>query len=205
MSQACQSATDGVPLRKRKSEDTKKKRTTSWTIDEHLQSSVQGMLNNLSDLWPSEESANANNKQDKVSEKNREARKAAQLKIMERMKKQQASFAASMAADGNISFGDSTNNVDEEADLCIICRCDDEDGENNGPLGYLGHAQRSRLLQLRSHVECLSSSNKAANAYRVVGDKGCQVSFYIFAFHLEEKTKSDSSCLHNYRSGNMFL
>jgi len=205
VSQACQSATDGVPLRKRKSEDTKKKRTTSWTIDEHLQSSVQSMLNNLSDLWPSEESANANNKQDKVSEKNREARKAAQLKIMERMKKQQASFAASMAADGNISFGDSTNNVDEEADLCIICRCDDEDGENNGPLGYLGHAQRSRLLQLRSHVECLSSSNKAANAYRVVGDKGCQVSFYIFAFHLEEKTKSDSSCLHNYRSGNMFL
>ncbi len=171
--QACQCATDGVPLGSIKAVGFKKRRSTSWTIDEHLQSSVQGMLKNLPDLWPSEKSSDVNTEQEKMSEKNREARKAAQLKIMERMRKKQASFIENMAAGGDLSFG--SKNIDEEADLCIICRCDDEDGENNGPLGYLGHMQRSRLLQLRSHVECCNSSNTAAKTYRVVGDKGCQV------------------------------
>ena len=176
VSQAYKSATDGVPLRHGKSQDTAKKHSTSWTIDEYLQSSVRGMLNNIPDLWPTESSI-ASKGQDKLSEKAREARKAAQMRVIERMKKQQASFAASMAADDKTNFAGPTN-ANEEADLCIICRCDDEDGENNGPLGYLGHVQRSRSLQLRCHTECLSDENKISKAYRVVGDKGCQVSIY---------------------------
>jgi len=185
--QAYKSAIDGVPLRKSATRAITTNSSTSWTIDEHLQSTVRGMLENLPDLWPTEESANQNNEQDNMGEKNREARKAAQLRIMERMKKQQASFAASMAADEKVSFGDSSGNVDEEADLCIICRCDDEDGENNGPLGYLGHVQRSRSLQLRSHTECLGSSSKIAKAYRVVGDKGCQVSTFALFFVIDSE------------------
>jgi hypothetical protein len=169
VSQACKCATDGVcPQRK------EVLRSTLWTIDEHLQSTVQGMLNNLPDLWPADEDERSANNIDKSTDKNLQARKAAQNRIMERMKKQQASFAASMAEDEKISFGGS-DQVDEETDLCIICRCDDEDGENNGPLGYLGHVQRSKTLQLRSQTECLGGHTKIGRSYRVVGDKGCQV------------------------------
>ena len=167
--QAHRSAIDGVKLKRSRKADA-----TLWTIDEHLQSFVSGMLDNLQDLWPNEEAATSPSGQDKVSEKNRQARKAAQMRILERMKKQQESFAASMGGDEKGNAGDSSN-VDEEADLCIICRCDDEDGENNGPLGYLGHVQRSRNLQLRSQTEHCGASHKLVHAYRVVGDKGCQV------------------------------
>jgi hypothetical protein len=132
------------------------------------------MLDNLPDLWPNDEASKSELGQEKVSEKNRQARKSAQMRVLERMKKQQASFAASMGDIEKVGFGD-TSNVDEEADLCIICRCDDEDGENNGPLGYLGHVQRSRTLQFRSQIELCSAFYKLTNAYRVVGDKGCQV------------------------------
>ena len=96
------------------------------------------------------------------------------MRVLERMKKQQASFAASKGDVEKVGLGD-TSNVDEDADLCIICRCDDEDGENNGPLGYLGHVQRSRTLQFRSQIELCSAFYKLTNAYRVVGDKGLQV------------------------------
>jgi hypothetical protein len=63
---------------------------------------------------------------------------------------------------------------DEEGDLCIICRCDDTDGENNGPLGYLGHVQRSRYAEMRSSNEA-SSSNILYVTYRVAGHRGCQL------------------------------
>jgi hypothetical protein len=167
--QAHKCAVDGVQLKSRKNRGA-----TLWTIDEHLQSTIHDMLDNLPDLWPNDEASKSELGQEKVSEKNRQARKSAQMRVLERMKKQQASFAASMGDVEKVGFGD-TSNVDEEADLCIICRCDDEDGENNGPLGYLGHVQRSRTLQLRSQIELCSASNKLTNAYRVVGDKGCQV------------------------------
>jgi hypothetical protein len=166
---ACKSATDGIPPQKGKCSDS-----TLWTIDEHLQSTVQGMLSNLPDLWPTGDEGISAQDMDKLSDKSRQARKAAQLRIMERMKRQQASFAASMAEDEKISFGDS-GNVNEETDLCIICRCDDEDGENNGPLGYLGHEQRSQYLQLRSQTEWLGGNSIIGKSYRVIGDKGCQV------------------------------
>ena len=42
---------------------------------------------------------------------------------------------------------------DEEEDVFIICRCSDKDEHNNDPLGFLGHMQRSRCLQVRNNVE----------------------------------------------------
>lgn len=166
--EACKSATSGVQLKKAGAGTS-----TLWSIDESLQRSVRGMLENLPELWPSEEKMQTDDDL-QVSEKNRKARKAAQMRIMERMKKQQESFAASMGEDEKVSFGES-GNIDEEADLCIICRCDDNDGESNGPLGYLGHIQRSRTLQLRNQNEISSLSRGGSVTYRVVGDKGCQV------------------------------
>ena len=68
--------------------------------------------------------------------------------------------------------------MDDDENLCIICRCDDADGDN-GPMGYLGHVQRSRVLQLESRALFANAANskerKLSNVYRVVGDKGCQV------------------------------
>lgn len=178
--QACKCATDGIPPKRKEVLES-----TLWTIDEHLQSTVRGMLTDLPDLWPTDEDERSTNNTEKLTDRNLQARKAAQNRIIERMKKQQASFAASIAEDEKISFGGS-DQVDEETDLCIICRCDDEDGENNGPLGYLGHVQRSKTLQLRSQTECLGYHTKIGRSYRVVGDKGCQVGVSVETnfFHL---------------------
>ncbi len=175
VSQACKSASDGIPILKSADVNNSTGISTSWSIDDHLQSTVIHMLDNLPDLWPSNETISDRNGQGTTGEKNREARKAAQMRIMEKMKRQQASFAASMAKDEKSGYGNASS-VDNEADLCIICRCDDEDGENNGPLGYLGHVQRSRTLQLRCQKECQGHKDNVLTAYRVVGDKGCQVS-----------------------------
>jgi len=76
--------------------------------------------------------------------------------------------------------------VSNEENLCIICKCDDEDGDN-GPMGYLGHVQRSRVCQLASKStlrefgicrEVKDGDIDLDNIYRVVGDKGCQVRFF---------------------------
>ena len=83
--------------------------------------------------------------------------------------------------------------MDNEADLCIICRCDDADGENNGPLGYLGHVQRSRMLQMRAVGEWSGQdapSPKLVNMYRVVGHMGCQVS------HLSTEVRNNHCGIH---------
>ena len=165
ISEACQSATEGTPIREKSGMNS-----TSWIIDDHLGESIRGMLADLPNLWPMEEEVTSKDV-DKQSEKSREARKAAQMRIMEKMKKQQESFAATID-----DKHDNKYRVDrEESELCIICRCDDEDGESNGPLGYLGHIQRSRALQLRSHIECINRSHPLVTSYRVVGDKGCQI------------------------------
>ena len=70
---------------------------------------------------------------------------------------------------------------DDEENLCIICKCDDADG-HNGPVGYLGHVQRSRVAQLASKSMLGKTSEtenlELNNIYRVVGDKGCQVSLF---------------------------
>jgi hypothetical protein len=111
------------------------------------------------------------------------------------MKKQQANFAASLASQDDDKGGAGVarkldlgvEEEEEDEDLCIICRCDDADGENNGPLGFLGHVQRSRSLQIRAVNESRTSSNDSeqnlTNAYRVVGDRGCQVSLKPFRMH----------------------
>jgi hypothetical protein len=143
----------------------------TWSIDSHLKSTIAGMLGNLPDLWPSEDSSmpdiNA------TSDRNREAMKKAQLRAMEKIKKQQANFVDSISTDEKV--GISAKDCDEENDLCIICRCDDNDGESNGPMGFLGHVQRSRTSQLRALNQHTSISDKIGVTYRVVGDMGCQV------------------------------
>ena len=89
----------------------------------------------------------------------------------------QKSFAASISS----QYGDAVrkNLIDDSENLCIICKCDDANGEN-GPMGYLGHVQRSRVCQLTSDSILkragLSDDLDLKNLYRVVGDKGCQVS-----------------------------
>jgi len=153
------------------------------SIDPEVKNVVSGMLGNLADLWPVDfdNASSGTGDADRMSAKSREARKAAQRRAMERMMKAQSSFAASLSVENGGAELDAEGEDDEEADLCIICRCDDADGENNGPLGFLGHVQRSRALQLRSSAEAnqLSSAEEGADglyqAYRVVGDRGCQL------------------------------
>ncbi|KAL7520416.1 hypothetical protein ACHAWX_006661 [Stephanocyclus meneghinianus] len=104
------------------------------------------------------------------------ARKGAQARVLEKRKKQQASLAASISS----QFTDESEKqlMDDDENLCIICRCDDTDGDN-GPMGYLGHVQRSRVLQLESKALYANAANSKernlSNVYRVVGDKGCQL------------------------------
>jgi hypothetical protein len=140
------------------------------------------MLSNLSDLWPKENSDMVPAPTEKASDKSREARKAAQLRVMAVMKKRQEAFVKTLAPSESGAEGMNYKIEDgQNADLCIICRCDDADGENNGPLGYLGHVQRSRVAQIRSSTEISASSSDSTastdlhRTYRVVGHRGCQV------------------------------
>ena len=142
---------------------------------------IKGMLVNLPELWPSEHDNAQSEVGGSTSERTREARKAAQARALAEMKKKQASFAASISSQFN---DDSEKKLvdDDEENLCIICKCDDDDG-GNGPMGYLGHVQRSRVLQLASKSvlgTTVSSSDLDLNKlYRVVGDKGCQVRLFF--------------------------
>lgn len=140
---------------------------------------IKRMLANLPNLWPGDQDETASDDlSTSTHEKNKEARKAAQARVLAKMKKRQASFAASISS----QLKDEPDKMiidDSEENLCIICRCDDADGDN-GPMGYLGHVQRSRVLQLESKalyasgIDCKDLT--LSNVYRVVGDKGCQVS-----------------------------
>ena len=80
---------------------------------------------------------------EKAGGKTREARKAAQLCVMEMMKKKQDAFVRTLTPN-EAKSAEEKMDVGGNVDLCIICRCDDTGGENNGPLGYLRHVQRSR-------------------------------------------------------------
>lgn len=137
----------------------------SWTIDEELRNTIQGMLDNLPKLWPDPVSE-ATEKSSSAEKKSSQAGKAAQQRQLELMRKRQAKFAAAMLQDQ----GTETDTADKEHSQCIICRCDDVDG--NGPLGYLGHVQRSRVTQLRASREF---SGPLVQSYRVVGHMGCQL------------------------------
>jgi hypothetical protein len=172
---AVKSATTGVPVH-RSSPSTSDNETT-WTIDHKIRSTVCGMLSGLPELWPAEREQGAT--ENRTKDRGKEARKAAQARVLEMMREKQATFAATIAPAGQGTLMDDAE--DEEADLCIICRCDDTNGENNGPLGYLGHVQRSRVAEVRSMRE---AANKRQNGslgmallqkYRVVGHMGCQV------------------------------
>jgi len=160
-------ASEGIPVQSLKS--TMDSSSISWSIDERIKSIIGGMLANLPNLWPKEDSFSDNNK-DSIDAVNRENRKAAQMRVLEKMKQKQATFAAIAAKEIEANNCD---DVDNESDLCIICRCDDE---NSGPLGYLGHIQRSRNTQLRCRTENeIIGNTETSKKYRVVGDLGCQV------------------------------
>lgn len=146
----------------------------SWTIDDDVRSTIRGMVDGLPDLWPKERETPSPGKESNA--KSKEARKAAQMRVLENMRKKQAAFAATIATGDEPSAGG--DETDSEQDLCIICRCDDTDGENNGPLGYLGHVQRSRVSQMRASVEAANREGprqKLFQSFRVVGHMGCQV------------------------------
>jgi hypothetical protein len=169
---ATQSATTGVPVGSAQSTPIKAD-TSSWTIDKDIRNVTKNMLSNLPDLWPKVRDKFA--AVDDSAGKSKEAGKAAQKRIMEMMKRKQLSFAATIApSNKTLDKGDNDN----ETELCIICRCDDADGENNGPLGYLGHVQRSRVAQLRFQNENANTEGPSAHLlkrYRVVGHMGCKV------------------------------
>mmetsp|Transcript_17876 Transcript_17876/g.25261 ORF Transcript_17876/g.25261 Transcript_17876/m.25261 type:complete len:2379 (-) Transcript_17876:136-7272(-) len=184
---ACKCASDGIPMTFMSSQqESSTASKTMWTIDENVRKTIRGMLANLSDLWPmtstSVNTTSSSNKGDsqQSSKINREARKAAQMRILDKMKKKQDFFAASLGGDDSMNKMGMDGNIDsEEKDLCIICKCDDDDGaESNGSLGFLGHVQRSRALQLRYQAESsnsLSSCYDLNRTYRVIGEEDCQL------------------------------
>ena len=171
---AIKCATIGTPI----SLNTTDVASISWTINENVRSTISGMLDSLLDLWPMPRKSSTS--PDKSNAKSKEARKAAQQRVLDMMKQKQAAFAQTITKT-EVPSGSTVIETDQEVDLCIICRCDDADGENNGPLGYLGHVQRSRVIQMRSKVERNTSGEKTSimNAYRVVGHMGCQVCLLI--------------------------
>jgi hypothetical protein len=98
-----------------------------WSIKPSIRATISGMLTGLADLWPKDEKETEEDTEDeKLNSKNREARKAAQRRVMEMMKKKQAAFAATIAP-SETSTGDNSEAKSDEAE-CIICRCDDADG-----------------------------------------------------------------------------
>jgi len=176
---AVKSATTGVPVRGPSFAvpKTGDHGSGAWTIDDQVMSTIRGMMKDLPDLWPKFRAKSPS--PDKINDKSKEARKAHQKRVMDMMKKKQADFAATIAP-SDAPSGAESSEKDNETDLCIICRCDDADGENNGPLGYLGHVQRSRMLQMRAVGEWSGQNAphpKLVNMYRVVGHMGCQVRF----------------------------
>ena len=168
---AVKCATCGVPLQQRtpKSPVMSDTSTAAWTINDEVRTTAKRMLKDLQDLWPVKR-AKTPTTVESAANKSKEAGKAAQKKMLEKMKMMQNKFATSIAP----SDDPSEKAVEEE---CIICRCDDADGENNGPLGYLGHVQRSRVLQMRCVQEQAREpgTKSLIDSYRVVGHKGCQL------------------------------
>ena len=171
------------------------------TIDPTLKSSISGMLVNLADLWPKHDADMEPNDNSGSFANSRAARKAAQMRVMQKMKDQQAKFAAIVATGGKRNYDGGKGGGENEADLCIICRCDDDDGDNNGPLGYLRHVQRSRTLQLRSQFENKCRKDKLSMTYRVIGDKGCQVSIFLLSTYFANYDKTSKTLM----SYNKFL
>jgi len=172
---ACKCATTGIPFRS-SSPSAGESDFATWTIDSSIRSTILGMLESLPSLWPVQEKKPGTD--DRPDKKSKEAGRAARLRAMERMRQKQSAFLTSLVTSGDTIGGGASFMDEEEAenegDLCIICRCDDSDGEQNGPLGYLGHVQRSRASCLRATTES-GEKEGLERMYRVVGDKGCQL------------------------------
>lgn len=172
---ACRSATSGLQV---------PSTASASMVRPEIAVHVKEMLTDLPELWPSKENTSpaANSGRSAASEKSKEAQRAAQARALAKMKRLQSSFAASLSSQLNDSGEKRFPSDADEENLCIICKCDNADGDN-GPMGYLGHVQRSRVCQLTAK----SALKKAGlsenldldldNIYRVVGDKGCQVRF----------------------------
>lgn len=174
---AIRSATIGVPKRPVgtfSSINPAIEQTAQWIISDDIRNAVMGMLHGIPDLWPKEDKKTEPDESEKITAKSKEARKAAQKRVMEMMKQKQNAFALTIAPTDPAAAANKMDVDNDEGDLCIICRCDDTDGENNGPLGYLGHVQRSRYAQMRSASEALPS-NALYRTYRVAGHRGCQL------------------------------
>jgi hypothetical protein len=172
---ACESATSGVPVVSLSSENG---------IDPDIRAVVKDMLSNLPELWPGKDIGSSDDTSlNEINDKSKEVQKAAQSRALAKMKKLQISFAASIASQST-SATEKKLFDDNEENLCIICKCDDADGDN-GPMGYLGHVQRSRVAQLASKSTlreyCVSKNLDLNSIHRVVGEKGCQV---ILSLHL---------------------
>jgi hypothetical protein len=181
VSAATKSATSGIPIQQPSSPSSLGDiACSSWTILDEVRSTIRGMLTNLPELWPEERPKPSPG--EISSTKSKEAGKAHQMRVLEMMKQKQQVFASTIApseASTNLEIAET------DGDLCIICRCDDADGENNGPLGYLGHVQRSRVAQVRALTEGSSSEGPVSQLYRtfrVVGHMGCQVSVAMHVF-----------------------
>jgi hypothetical protein len=175
MTAACDSAASGIPL------NSKSSHANTGIVDPDIRNVIKDMLANLPELWPGRETESSADVSglSAAKKKSEEAQKAAKTRALMKMKKLQSSFAASISSQFD---GDSEKKLvdDDEENLCIICRCDDADGDN-GPMGYLGHVQRSRVSQLASKSTLgeirFAEKVELENLYRVVGDKGCQVNF----------------------------
>jgi len=179
---AVKSATNGVPLKQSASSSTagtESSGTTIWSIDETVRLTISKMLSNLPDLWP-KAADNSSQKVSSANEEKKERGKIAQQRMLEMMRKKQSAFSATMGTSDE-GASDKEQLEETKGDVCIICRCDDADGGNNGPLGFLGHVQRSRVAQMRACSEGIGKAKEGINSqslyqkYRVVGHMGCQV------------------------------
>lgn len=175
VSVATKAATKGLRYRRPwTAQGTTEHVVSSWTVEENVRSTVTRMLDNIPDLWPVVGDVNLSSP-DKSTPKSSEAAKAAQQRQMEKIRRMQEKFAATIQPTEDKS---SRQKGDPDVDLCIICRCDDVDTERNGPIGYLGHVQRSRLSQLRAQNEAerrRGMPSHLSHSYRVVGYMGCQL------------------------------
>jgi len=179
---AVKSATSGIPLKQItpiSNAGTESSGSSIWTIDEDVRLTIRSMLFDLPDLWP-KAADNSLQKESSVNEEKKERGKLYQQRILEMMRNKQSAFSATMrTSDEGVSVKNQLEQAED--DLCIICRCDDADGENNGPLGFLGHVQRSRVAQMRACSEGICKANEGIDnqslyqSFRVVGHMGCQV------------------------------
>ena len=115
----------------------------------------------LARLWPSKDPPRNTSSPDAEQSENlkKAACKEARARAMAKMKAMQSNFAVANAN----ALDDETENEDN---LCIICRC-----ANDEPMGFIAHAQRSRIFQ----HPVSKTRNKMSTFCTVVNQSGCQL------------------------------